>query len=87
MEKTKLSSKGQIIIPKWLRDAYRWEAGLEFAVIDTGEGVLLKPSRPFEPATLDEVAGCLPYEGEPLTIEEMEESLRMGIREAWHDRG
>jgi len=41
METTKLSSKGQITIPKWLRDAYRWETGLEFVVIDTGDGVLL----------------------------------------------
>lgn len=87
METTKLSSKGQIIIPKWLRDAYRWETGLEFVVIDTGEGILLKPNRPFEPASLDEVAGSLPYAGQPKTLEEMESDLRRGIREAWDDRG
>lgn len=86
METTKLSSKGQIIIPKWLRDAYRWETGLEFVVIDTGEGVLLKPSRPFEPTLLEDVAGSLPYTGKPRTIEEMEDDLQRGIREAWDDR-
>jgi AbrB family looped-hinge helix DNA binding protein len=87
METTKLSSKGQIIIPKWLRDAYRWETGLEFVVIDTGEGILLKPSRPFEPTSIEEVAGSLPYAGKSRTIEEMEGDLRRGIREAWDDRG
>lgn len=87
METTKLSSKGQIIIPKWLRDAYRWETGLEFVVIDTGEGILLKPNRPFEPTSLDEVAGSLPYARQPKTLEEMESDLRRGIREAWDDRG
>ena len=87
METTKLSSKGQITIPKWLRDAYRWETGLEFVVIDTGEGILLKPSRPFEPTTIEEVAGSLPATGKAKTIEEMESDLRRGIREAWHDRG
>ncbi len=87
METTKLSSKGQIIIPKWLRDAYRWETGLEFVVIDTGEGILLKPSRPFEPTSIEEVAGSLPYAGKSRTIEEMEDDLRRGIREAWNDRG
>lgn len=87
METTKLSSKGQIIIPKWLRDAYRWETGLEFVVIDTGEGILLKPSRPFEPTSIEEVAGSLPYAGKSRTIEEMEDDLRRGIREAWDDRG
>lgn len=86
METTKLSSKGQIIIPKWLRDAYRWETGLEFVVIDTGEGVLLKPSRPFEPTSLEDVAGSLPYTGKPRTIEEMEDDLQRGIKEAWDDR-
>jgi AbrB family looped-hinge helix DNA binding protein len=87
METTKLSSKGQIIIPKWLRDAYRWETGLEFVVIDTGEGILLKPSRPFEPTSIEEVAGSLPNTGKSKTIEEMEDDLRRGIREAWNDRG
>ena len=87
METTKLSSKGQIIIPKWLRDAYRWETGLEFVVIDAGEGILLKPSRPFEPKSIEEVAGSLPYAGKSRTIEEMEDDLRRGIREAWNDRG
>lgn len=87
METTTLSSKGQIIIPKWLRDAYRWETGLEFVVIDTGEGILLKPSRPFAPTTIEEVAGSLPTTGKSKTIEEMESDLRRGIREAWHDRG
>lgn len=87
MDKTKLSSKGQIIIPKWLRDAYRWEPGLEFVVIDTGEGVLLKPNKPFALTTVEEVAGSLPYNGKPRTIEEMEEDLRRGVRESWDDRG
>lgn len=86
METTKLSSKGQIIIPKWLRDAYRWEAGLEFVVIDTGEGVLLKPNRPFEPTELADVAGSLPYHGKALTVEEMEDGLRRAVREEWDDR-
>lgn len=87
METTKLSSKGQIIIPKWLRDAYRWDAGLEFVVIDTGEGILLRPSRPFEPTILDEVAGSLPGGGKSRTVEEMAADLQRGIREARDDRG
>ena len=87
METTKLSSKGQIIIPKWLRDAYRWDAGLEFVVIDTGEGILLRPNRPFEPTTLDEVAGSLPNAGKSRTVEEMAADLQRSIRETRDDRG
>lgn len=86
METTRLSSKGQIIIPKALRDAYQWMPGLEFVVIDTGQGLLLKPYRPFEPTTLDDVAGCLPYDGRPQTIEEMDEAIRLAVTEREHDR-
>ena len=87
METTRLSSKGQIIIPKALRDAYHWESGLEFVVIDTGQGVLLKPYHPFAPTTLEDVAGSLIYDGPPRTVEEMDEAIRRASAEDGHDRG
>jgi AbrB family looped-hinge helix DNA binding protein len=78
-ETTRLSSKGQVIIPKALRDAYRWQPGQEFVVVDTGDGVLLREKRPFAPATLDEVAGLLPASGPARTLEEMDEAIRKGV--------
>ena len=48
IETTRLSSKGQVIIPKKLRDAYHWLAGQELVEIATDDGVLLKPKQPFE---------------------------------------
>jgi bifunctional DNA-binding transcriptional regulator/antitoxin component of YhaV-PrlF toxin-antitoxin module len=38
-----LSSKFQISIPKAIRTAHHWEAGLVFAFIPKGTGVLLVP--------------------------------------------
>ena len=38
-----LSSKFQISIPKAVRRAQQWEAGLTFAFIPKGSGVLLVP--------------------------------------------
>ena len=38
-----LSSKFQISIPKAIRSAQHWEAGLTFAFIPKGTGVLLVP--------------------------------------------
>ena len=38
-----LSSKFQISIPKAVRSAHHWEAGLTFAFIPKGSGVLLVP--------------------------------------------
>ena len=76
MNKTRLSSKGQVIIPKSSRDTHHWEAGQELVVIDTEEGVLLKPVRPAPHATLDELTGCLPYKGATKSLEEMEQAIR-----------
>jgi len=42
-ETAKLSSKFQISIPKAIRTAQHWEAGLTFAFIPKGTGVLLVP--------------------------------------------
>ncbi|PZO43542.1 MAG: AbrB family transcriptional regulator [Leptolyngbya sp.] len=86
MEVTRLSSKGQVIIPKALRVAHHWEAGQELIAVDVGDGILLKPKKPFEPTTLAEVAGCLKYEGQPKSLEDMNRALRQGILEQWHDR-
>ncbi len=69
MNKTKLSSKGQVIIPKSSRDVHHWEEGQELMVIDTEEGVLLK------------LAGCLRYSGTARTLEEMELAIRQGANQ------
>ena len=42
-ETATLSSKFQISIPKAIRTAQHWEAGLSFAFIPKGAGVLLVP--------------------------------------------
>ena len=42
MDTTKLSSKGQVIIPKHIRDLHNWNAGLELEVIELDDGIMLK---------------------------------------------
>ena len=86
METTKLSSKGQVILPKSVRDAHHWQPGMEFAIEETSDGVLLRPLKPFKPTTLKEVIGSTGYKGAPKTIEEMEQAITTGLKER-HDRG
>jgi len=81
MEITKLSNQGQITIPQILREQYHWEDGQELVIINMGDGILLKPKKPFQETTLDQVAGCLKYEGKAKTIEEMDEAIEQGIKE------
>ncbi|MEI6414121.1 MAG: AbrB/MazE/SpoVT family DNA-binding domain-containing protein [Pseudomonadota bacterium] len=85
METTKLSSKGQVIIPKAFRVTHHWDPGLELMVIERGDGILLKPRAPFEATTLDDVAGCLSYQGPTKTQEDMDAAMKRAAKEAWHD--
>ena len=80
MKTTKLSSKGQVILPSSVRAAHKWQPGLEFAVEDVGEGVLLRPLKPFKPTRMDEVIGCTGYKGPARTLEDMERAITTGAK-------
>ncbi|MDD1428276.1 AbrB/MazE/SpoVT family DNA-binding domain-containing protein [Dolichospermum sp. ST_sed9] len=81
MEVIKLSPQGEVIIPQSLREAHHWDVGQEFIIIDMGNGILLKPKKPFPLTKLEDVAGCLKYQGEPATLEDMEDAIRQGVEE------
>lgn len=86
METTRLSSKGQVIIPKAFRSTHHWEPGLELMVIDTGDGLLLKPKAPFSPSELPEVFGMFKGKVTPRTDEEIQAALARDARRKWRDR-
>ena len=71
MPTTRLSSKGQVIIPKAIRQTHSWEPGQEFDVIETDDGVLLRPHQVFPPTTFDEVGIALKYDGPPVPVERL----------------
>jgi AbrB family looped-hinge helix DNA binding protein len=86
VETTRLSTKGQVILPKTVRDAHGWDAGTEFAVEDTPGGVTLRPLKPLPPSRLEDVAGCLRYAGRAKTLQQMEKAIAKGVKER-RDRG
>lgn len=86
MEVTRLSSKGQVVLPKHIRSAHKWGPGVEFAIEDTPDGVLLRPVRVFAPTRLDDVLGCTGYRGPTKTIEQMDAGIAAGAK-AHDDRG
>lgn len=73
-----LSNKGQVTIPKTLRRAHNWHQGQSFQVIDTADGILLKPLPNFKETSLDQVTGCLPFHGKAKSLTEMEEAISQG---------
>jgi AbrB family looped-hinge helix DNA binding protein len=80
MERTKLSSKGQVVLPKAIRDARRWRAGTELIVELEGDAVVLRAAMPFKPGTLDQVIGCLRYKGKAKTLEEMDGAITAEVK-------
>jgi AbrB family looped-hinge helix DNA binding protein len=83
---TRVSTKGQVILPKAIRQKRQWNPGTELVVEETAEGVLLKPATVFPQTDPDKVFGMLAYSGEPKTIEKMNASVLAEARRR-HDRG
>ena len=69
---TTISTKGQVILPKAIRRALRWEAGMRLVVENTLEGVLLKPMPVFVETRPEDVFGRLACNGAPKSLAEME---------------
>lgn len=80
METTRLSSKGQVILPKSIRSAHHWEPGVEFVVEDMANGVLLRPVKPFQQTRLEDVIGCTSYKGPARTVEDMDAAIAAAVR-------
>jgi len=86
MPTTRLSTRGQIVLPKNIRTSRAWRPGTEFTVEETGDGILLRPTAWFPEADLDEVAGCLRAKRKAKTPAQMQSAIsREVIRR--HDGG
>jgi AbrB family looped-hinge helix DNA binding protein len=84
MAKTRLSSKGQVVIPKAVRDRHGWQPGVQLEVEDRGDAVVLRlAAKPFRPTTFEEARGCLKYKGPPLTVEDMDAAIEREARRMW----
>lgn len=85
MVRTRVSSKGQVVLPKEVRDRQGWPAGTELEVEVQGDLVVLRPVRRVPRTTLDEVIGCIPYDGPPVSIEEMDAAIEQAARGTWEN--
>ena len=80
MPTAQFSSKGQIVIPKAIRDRHAFAEGQRVEVIDTPDGVLLKKPRA-STETFDEITARIQararkfYSGPPVPIEEMNAAI------------
>ncbi|MCL4069202.1 AbrB/MazE/SpoVT family DNA-binding domain-containing protein [Pseudomonas sp. GX19020] len=82
---TTLSTKGQIILPKAIRQRRDWEVGTRLIVEETAEGVLLKRAPAFAATKPEDVFALLPHRGDPKSVEEMDAAVLAEARRR-HDR-
>ena len=83
---TRLSTKGQIILPKNIRSSRAWGPGTEFAVEETGDGILLRPVGRFPQTDLDDVAGCLRSKRRSITPAQIRDAIGREVNRR-HDSG
>jgi AbrB family looped-hinge helix DNA binding protein len=86
METTRLSSKGQIVLPKSIRASRAWAPGTEFTVEESGDGMLLRPAAKATEAQLDRLVGCLRSKRKPATDADMRTAVRKNVKRR-HDLG
>jgi AbrB family looped-hinge helix DNA binding protein len=83
---TTVSTKGQVILPKAIRDRLKWGEGTKLVVEETDAGVLLKEEPVFAPTKPGAAFGMLKYKGKPKTLKEMDEGVLAEARRR-HARG
>jgi antitoxin PrlF len=75
-----MTSKGQITLPAETRARLRLVAGSKFSVRETPDGeIVLKPKK----GDIRKLRGILKYDGPPVSIEEMNESIGRAIVESF----
>jgi len=80
MRSTTVSSKGQVVIPKEVREVHGWTPGTVLAIEEQGDAILLRPVPAFPLTTVDDLLGCLPYAGKAKSQEEMDAGIAEGAR-------
>ena len=83
---TTISTKGQVVLPKAIRQALGWQAGTRLMVESTADGVLLRPMPTFAATGSEYVFGSLAAEGPARTLADMDAGILEEARRR-HDRG
>lgn len=83
---TRISAKGQVVIPKDVRDRLRWAQGQTLDVVETSDGVLLKQQLRSKTLSADEafekIRKLVSYDGPTVSIQEMNETITEGWRQS-----
>jgi antitoxin PrlF len=80
MPQATVTSKGQITIPKEIRDALRLKPGDQVDFVLGADGIVrLRPVT----RSIMELMGILKWDGPPVSVEQMNESIRQAVVERY----
>ena len=73
---TTVSTKGQVVIPKAVRERHGLRPGARLHVEDHGDSIVLRPVRSQARYSIDDLLALpRPYEGPPLSVDEMQAAV------------
>jgi AbrB family looped-hinge helix DNA binding protein len=81
--KTRVSTKGQVVLPKAIRDRRGWTAGAELVIEERPEGVLLRAAPKVEPTRFEDVFGSLGPVDRVVSVKEMHEAVLEEAKARW----
>lgn len=80
MPEAKVTSKGQVTIPKEVREKLQVDAGDRVQFLIRKDGVVeLHP----QSIALEDLYGLIEYTGEPVTVDEMNRGIASAVSEAY----
>jgi AbrB family looped-hinge helix DNA binding protein len=72
---TKVSEKGQVVVPKATRDRLGWQPGTDLEVIESGDAVTLRKRSSDRTLTVEaavaRLRGIVRYDGPPIPIDRL----------------
>lgn len=92
MARTRMSDKGEIVLPQSVRDAHGFAAGAEFEVIAGDREITLRlietaPETLRKKLTVEEFVERIPrYDGPPITDAMIEEAVLREAKRRWDEK-
>ena len=88
---TRLSAKGQLVIPKDVRERLGWDKGMKLEVIEQGGDIVLRPEGVQKTGTtardaLREIQSFYRYDGPPVSLSDMDEAAGAAVEAEWRRR-
>jgi AbrB family looped-hinge helix DNA binding protein len=76
----RLSTKGQLVVPKEIRERHGWSVGSELVFEDQADGVILRQVEDLPPTRIEDLIGCTGYRGPAKSLKQMEQGIAEGAR-------